>query len=258
LARADLTSTGRGNGGGAAASAGDRQPVGFQQWRDLLFLHWAMAPEAVRPLVPAELDLDVRDGRAWVTLIPFAIPESRPVGLPRALAMGLLEVNVRTYVRGADGEPGIFFWSLEASSLGAVAGARLLYGLPYFPASMSMKKDGARIDYTSRRRVGPSADLFVAWSVGERAGVAVPGTRDHFLVERYTLYVPRFGAMYRARVRHRPYPLHRAAVHRLSQSVLAAAGLPEPESEPLVQCSPGVDVDIFWLERAPSGRGRSR
>jgi uncharacterized protein YqjF (DUF2071 family) len=258
LAHADPARGGRGSGGDAVAPAVDRRPVGFQQWRDLLFLHWAMPPEAVRPRVPAGLALDLLEGRAWVTLIPFAIPEARPAGLPRALSTSLLEVNCRTYVRGPDGEAGIYFWSLEASSLPAVAGARLLYGLPYFPASMSTKKDAARVEYTSRRCIGPSAGLYATWSVGPPDGTAAPGTRDHFLVERYTLYVERAGAMYRARVRHAPYPLHQAAVHRFSESILAAAGVPRPHGEPLVHFSPGVDVDIFWLERVPGGANHPR
>ena len=112
-----------------------QRAVGFQRWRNLLFLHWAMPP-GIRPLVPAALELDLFEGAAWVTLIPFEIVESRPRGFPGALADRFLEVNLRTYVRGPGGEPGIYFWSLEASSLLAVVGARLLYGLPYFPARM--------------------------------------------------------------------------------------------------------------------------
>src|SRR5262249_61546554 len=89
-----------------------RKPVGFQEWRDLLFLHWEMSPGVIRPLVPRRLELDLFDGRAYVTLIPFAIPESLPVRAPRVLSSDLLEVNLRTYVLGPDGEPGIYFWSL--------------------------------------------------------------------------------------------------------------------------------------------------
>ena len=75
-------------------------------------------------------------------MIPFRIAESRPARAPRALATRFLEVNLRTYVRAADDEAGIYFFSLEASSLLAVAAARLLYGLPYFPAAMSDPKRG--------------------------------------------------------------------------------------------------------------------
>lgn len=204
--------------------------------------------------MPAGLDLDLFAGQAWITLIPFLIAESRPVGWPHLLAARLLETNLRTYVRGPDGEPGIYFWSLDASSLVAVLGARLLYGLPYFPATMSMRKEGARVDYTSRRRRGRPAELLVTWTAGEPIGLAASGTRDHFLIERYSLYVARWGRIHRARVRHRPYPLHHARVDSLTESLVSAAGLAAPEEPPLCHYSPGVDVDIFWPARIPSRR----
>ena len=91
-----------------------------------------MPVAAVRPLVPAVLEVERHEGHAWITLIPFLIAESRPAWLPRVLASAFLETNLRTYVRGPDGEHGIYFFSLEAESLPAVAAARLLYGLRTF------------------------------------------------------------------------------------------------------------------------------
>jgi uncharacterized protein YqjF (DUF2071 family) len=227
-------------------------PVGRQHWRDLLFLHWPVPPEVVRPLVPRPLEIDTLEGQAYVSLIPFAITGSRPRPLPRALSMSFLETNLRTYVRVAGGRPGIFFFSLEASSLAAVLGARAFYGLPYFPAIMARKKEGDRIVYTSRRKAGGGAGgaaLDVAWRVGPLIGTAAPGTREHFLVERYLLYVERRRRIYSARVRHQPYPLYRASVERMAESLLTACGLPAPTTLPLVQHSSGVDVDIFWLQQ---------
>jgi uncharacterized protein YqjF (DUF2071 family) len=234
----------------------ERGPVGYQQWRDLLFLHWRMPRDALRAVVPRGLDLDLFEGDAYVSLIPFLIAESRPVAFPRILSTCFLETNLRTYVRAEDGEAGIYFLSLEASSLLAVAAARLLYGLPYFPAAMSMRAEGARVVYSSRRRTGRGPGLDVVWSLGEPAGRAAAGTRDHFLLERYSLYVARAGAIYRARVRHRPYPLHRVAIESLSESLLSAAGLPPPTDPSLSHHSPGVDVEIFWLERVAADHAR--
>ena len=208
--------------------------VGFQRWRELLFLHWPMPPGKLRPRVPSALELDLFEGAAWVTLIPFAIVESRPLGFPGVLADRFLEANLRTYVRGPGGEPGIYFWSLEASSLLAVVGARLLYGLPYFPARMSMRRAGPRVEYASRRRLGGSAELRLGWTVAKVFGAARPGTLDHFLIERYALYAARMRGVYRARVRHPPYPLHRASIDHLSETLRAAAGIPTPE-----ESSPG-------------------
>ncbi|HET9922483.1 MAG TPA: DUF2071 domain-containing protein [Methylomirabilota bacterium] len=223
-----------------------------QRWRDLLFVHWPMPVEAVRPLVPSALDLDCHDGRAWITLIPFLIAESRPAALPRLLASAFLETNLRTYVRGPDGDAGIYFFSLEAESLPAVAAARLVYGLPYFFADMSRHVDGGRIAYASRRRGRRRAELQVTWTVGDPTGAAAPGTRDHFLIERYSLYVARRRGLYRGRVRHAPYPLCAATVERIATSLPAAAGLPEPAGSPLCHHSPGVDVEIFGLTSVPT------
>ena len=203
-----------------------------------------MPVAAVRARVPAGLELDLHEGEAWVTMIPFRIEDSLPAGAPHALAIGFFETNLRTYVRGPDGEAGIFFWSLETSSLLAVIGARVAYGLPYFPARMTMRRTGDRIAYTTRRWAS-GARLAVDWTVGAAIGSAAPGTRDHFLIERYALYAPRRGGLHRARVRHQPYPLREARVETLDESLLATAGLPAPDGPPRCHASPGVDVEIF-------------
>ena len=229
------------------------RPVGYQRWRNLLFIHWPVPAAALRPLVPRQLHLDLYEGRAYVSLIPFFVAESRPRGLPGTLAARFLETNLRTYVRSADGEAGIYFFSLDASSRLAVGLARLLYGLPYFPAVMSMRTEGLRTEYASRRQGAHDARLEVEWMLGSPLGSARAGTEDHFLIERYSLYVRRGGAIYRARVRHGAYPLQEVTIEYLSETLLGAAGLPAPSDPPLYHYSPGVDVDIFWLERVGSG-----
>jgi uncharacterized protein YqjF (DUF2071 family) len=224
------------------------RPVGHQSWRNLLFAHQPLAPDILGALVPRGLEIDTFDGTGWVTLIPFEIRASRPAGVPRALSVNFLEVNLRTYVRGPGGEPGIYFFSLEASSRLAAAGARLAYGLPYFAATIERHQDpdGATIRYASRRR-GSGAALAATWTVGPEAGTAALGSLDHFLIERYVLFAARAGRIYRARVRHRAYPLCGARVTALHESLTTAAGLPPfPPTPALVHHSAGVDVDLYW------------
>jgi len=210
-----------------------------------------MPVDVLRRLVPAELAIDTFDGQGWVTLIPFAVRASRPVGVPRAMAMSFLEVNLRTYVRAPDGEPGIYFFSLEASSWLAVAGARVSYGLPYFPAAMHCEqRAGGTTVYRSRRYGREHAALETTWTVGAPLDLAAPGTLEHFLIERYVLFVARRRRLYRARVSHHPYPLFRATVDELRESLCEAAGLTAmPFPPPVVHHSPGVDVDIYWRHR---------
>ena len=221
----------------------------YQSWRDLLFVHWAIPAAALRPLVPEPLEIESFADQTYVSLIPFQIAESRPASMPRLLVTGFLETNLRAYVRDEAGDAGVYFFSLDASSPLAVTAARFLYGLPYFSAAMSMRREGARIEYTCRRRTAPRAEVDVAWSIGDPVPLPAAESLDHFLIERYRLYVVRRAGLYRACVRHCPYPLRRVAVERLSQTMLDAAGLGRPPGPPLWHYSSGVDVEISWPER---------
>ncbi len=109
--------------------APNETPSGEQNWRELFFLHWSYAPEAIAPHLPSGMTLDLWEGRALVGVVPFLMRDVRPSWLPRALAMDFLETNLRTYVIVND-EPGVFFFSLEASAWLAVRAARTGWGLP--------------------------------------------------------------------------------------------------------------------------------
>jgi uncharacterized protein YqjF (DUF2071 family) len=225
-----------------------RSPVGLQRWRSLLFVHVRVPLERLRPLVPAALALDTFEGAAYVGVIPFAMHDVRPRRRlpPVPTAGAFLETNVRTYVTQG-GQPGVWFFSLEAASTLAVLGARAGFGLPYFRAAMSREENAGRIEYRSRRLwPGPRpATLEVTWEPGEPLGPAQPGTLEHFLVERYTLFALRRGRLIRGDVHHTPYPLRRARVLALSQTLLAAAGLPADGARTVDLASDGVDVDIL-------------
>src|SRR5579884_1274138 len=118
------------------------RPVLYQNWTRLTFLHWRYRPDAIGHLLPPGLELDTFDGAAWIGLTPFLLTGLRPPGLPVLPWLSQFpEMNVRTYVYGPDGERGIWFFTLEASRLAAVLGARLAYRLPYRWASMTVKDD---------------------------------------------------------------------------------------------------------------------
>src|SRR5207253_3706280 len=86
-----------------------------QTWEDLLFAHWRVDPELLRPRVPAGLELDIVDGAAWIGVAPFRLTGLRLRGLlPFPGASSFLELNVRTCVTAQD-KPGIWFFSLDAS-----------------------------------------------------------------------------------------------------------------------------------------------
>src|SRR5215471_8036474 len=125
-----------------------------QIWHDLLFAHWPVPPEALRPLVPPELPIDIFEGKGWIAVAPFHMSGVRPRGIPPLPGLSRFpELNVRTYTT-LDGKPGVFFFSLDAANLPAVRAARAFYHLPYFHARMKAHVDGDRVAYSSQRAGG--------------------------------------------------------------------------------------------------------
>lgn len=228
------------------------RPVMFQNWHDLLFLHWALPPESLRPLLPPGLDLDLFDGRAYVGLVPFTMTGVRPVGLPALPPLSNFhETNVRTYVHRAGRDPGVWFFSLDAANALAVRVARAWYRLPYHFARMSTSRDGEAVDYaTERLWPGPTpANCRVRyWPMGP-VGAAQPGTLEHFLVERYILYAYAPGRLYTGWVHHAPYPVQPADFADLEETMLAAAGIARPDAPPLAHYAREVRVRVYGLRR---------
>lgn len=226
-------------------------PVLHQRWHRLLFLHWRVAPDALRATLPRALDLDLWEGEAWVGIVAFALSRLRPSFLPPlpVLSRGN-EINVRTYVRRA-GEPGLWFHSLDIDNAVAVWGARIAYRLPYFHARMRMQADGARTTLAAvRNDARAAAARFDAeWETGAERASPVPGTREHFLLQRCTLFAGD-DAQWRARIRHAPWPLRSVRMARLDTTLLAAWGLAALDEAPLVHAlAHPLDVAIWAPER---------
>lgn len=218
-----------------------------QVWRHLGFLHWPIASDTIAPLLPPGLSVDTFDGVAYIGVVPFTIPLSRTPRLGLPVAPAFHELNLRTYVHREGRDPGVWFFSLDAASRLAVAGARLGYDLPYFYARISMEvSDGPSISYSSRRLGSGQAAEFSGRYVptGPAASAAV-GSLEFFLAERYLLYAWNGRRLSSARVHHAPYPLQPAAAFDVRQSLTGAAGLPAMDAPPpLVHYARVVDVRI--------------
>ncbi len=220
-------------------------------WDELTFIHWRFDPAVVQQLLPAGLTVHTFDGDAWVGLVPFMM-RVRPPGLPSVPWLTeFAETNVRTYVRGPDGSPGVWFFSLDAARLGAVVVARTTYRLPYFWSKMRTIRSGSRIEYRTRRRwPKPSGSSTVIVEIGEPFAPDELTSLDHFLTARWALYTASRTGFRHARVAHKPWPLTTAHLVAIDDTLVTAAGLPSPSGEPIVHYSSSVDVRIGWPRRA--------
>lgn len=220
--------------------------AGYQRWRSLLFMHWKVPIDKIRQLVPRQLELDLFDGEAYVGIVPFEMKGIRPHWCPETFAFDFLETNVRTYVV-CNNEPGVYFFSLEASSRIAVLAARAGWGLPYFHARMETSRLGDDFHYLSRR-TRTNVQHRVHYRRGKELGPSQPGTLEHFFLERYLLFVERYGHIWKGQVHHAPYPVEQAQIVAINDDLMAAAGLPAATDPPaFAHYSPGVDVEIHSL-----------
>ena len=226
-------------------------PIMYQSWDRLLFLHWPISVELLRPLIPERLGIDTFEGTAWIGITPFTMWGIRPVLFPAIPILSTShELNVRTYVY-LNGVPGVWFLSLEASNLLAVVGARLAFHLPYFQARMRLEEKGETLHFTSHRiHIGaPPADFEAIWTGGEALPQAPSGSLEFFLIERYCLYAAHGDRLYRARIFHAPWPLRRATLFSYASTIMASHGLPASSGEPLLhyQAAP-LHVEIWPLQ----------
>ncbi|HLJ91004.1 MAG TPA: DUF2071 domain-containing protein [Candidatus Angelobacter sp.] len=217
-----------------------------QNWHDLLFAHWEVSPQQLRPLVPMPLELDFFEGRAYVAVAPFHMSGIRARFLPPVPGTSRFpELNVRTYVH-YKGISGVYFFSLDAANRPAVWGARTAYNLPYFYAEMSSQQAENGIVYRSKRLDGPYRAEFRGryWPVSDPVR-RLPGSLEHFLTERYCLYAFRGRQLRRASIHHLPWPLQDAAAEIDLNTMAEAAGITLPASKPLLHFSRFLEV-LIW------------
>ena len=191
----------------------DAPHVMYQSWHDLLFAHWPIVANEMRARVPASLELDLFEGQAWISVVPFRMTGIRPRFLPPGPWLSAFEeLNVRTYVV-RDGKPGVFFFSLDAANPVAVRVARRYFHLPYFDAKMSLKYDGDWIEYRSTRthRGAPPAGFSARYRPTGPVFRVTAGSLEEWLTERYCLYAEdRVHRIWRTEIHHAPWPVQPA------------------------------------------------
>jgi len=220
------------------------------RWDDVLFAHWSVDPGVVAPTLPDGLAVDTYDGDAYLGIVGFRMDSIRPRGAP--FGRSFPELNLRTYVRSADG-PGVYFYNLDAADRIGVTLARALFELPYYRAEMRVEDGEDGIRFRSRRthRDAASARFDATYRPTGVAESVEPGSLDAFLTERYRFYTESEGGrLYRGDIEHPPWDLSEATLTVRENTLFEANGFDRPSGEPLVHHSPGIDVTAGRLRRA--------
>ncbi|QKW06692.1 DUF2071 domain-containing protein [Streptomyces sp. NA04227] len=221
-------------------------PLLTQQWLDLCFVHWAVAPELVAPLLPEGTVPDLHEGAAYVGLVAFRMHRVGWLGLPGVPYLGTFpETNVRLYSVDSHGRRGVVFRSMDASRLIPVVMGRLGFRLPYLWSRMTVRTVGDTVTYTSSRRWPGPRGAHSRLVVRPGEPIAEPTELEHFLTARWGMHNAFFGGAAYLPNHHPRWPLHRAELLTCEENLVEAAGFPAPTQAPAsVLWSPGVPVRL--------------
>jgi uncharacterized protein YqjF (DUF2071 family) len=209
-----------------------------QWWRDVTFVHWQVAPEQLRSVLPTSLRPDLFEGAGLVGLVAFRMAHTSVLGLPRVPYLGdFPETNVRLYTVDSIGRRGVVFLSMDAARLIPVLAGHRVLRLPYRWSRMSLRRNGTRVSYRCRHGRLRSA---ITIETGE--AIAEPTALEDFVTARW-------GIHHRGRyvaAEHPRWPLRRARLLDCRDQLLAAAGFAglAHQSPVSVLYSPGVPVAL--------------
>jgi uncharacterized protein YqjF (DUF2071 family) len=235
------------------------RPLFLADWIDAVFVHFAVEPADLQPQIPFELDLF--DGRAYLSLVAFTQRKLRPCfggRLTQWLSGPIAEhefLNVRTYVR-VHGEPAIHFIVEWIPNRLAIILGPPTYGLPYrfgqIEYRAGVEGDEFEGDVTADGRLS-----YRAMIPGDAPmEPAAPESLDEFLLERYTAFTCCRGVARRFRIHHAPWPQAPLELRLTEDSLLQNSGV-WPRSTRFIGASfsPGVhDVLIGWPQRIRAWR----
>ena len=226
------------------------EPLFYARWDRAVFIHYEADPATLQAQVPFELDL--RNGRAFVSIVAFTLSRMRPrfggrIGewLFKPIATHEF-LNVRTYVRHR-GETGIYFLAEWLSNPLSVRLGPRTFGLPYRFGRLAY--DHAQNGRAIRGTVeAPQGCLAYEGEVGGlEFNASEAGSLTEFVLERYTAFTQQRGRSRFFRVWHLPWGQAPAEIEVSADTLLASTGAWWNAAECVgANYSPGAEV---WMGR---------
>ncbi|MNG64758.1 hypothetical protein D3C87_773310 [compost metagenome] len=210
----------------------------YQEWLDLLFLHFQVDYDLLRPLVPAELQIDQHEGSCYVSLVAFKMQNIRPRYLPAFRPISdFYEINVRTYI-DQNGQKGVYFIHIEASKYLSALVAKKLSGLPY--EESTMMRDAQGYHNLNQER---GFSLKTIFEVTDE--FKIKSSLDTWLTERYCLYLDKSDGIYCFDIHHPEWPLFSVQLQECQLNYTTGDIHLHNENIALIHYSPGVQV-LAW------------
>lgn len=161
------------------------------EWRDLIMANYEVDPAILASRLPAGTQLDLHDGKCFVSLVGFMFLNTRVMDFLVPFHVNFEEVNLRFYVRReteSEVRRGVVFVKEIVPRYAIAQVARKLYGEPYECWEMSHDRTGHRVGYAWTK--GKCRNSLTV-SRGDNLGVPAEGSHGEFIIEHYWGYTKR-------------------------------------------------------------------
>ncbi|MFC4873193.1 YqjF family protein [Negadavirga shengliensis] len=171
----------------------------YQEWNNAVFLHWQVAYEEIRKFVPDDLEIDLFEGKPWVSLVAFTMEKVRPRKLPSFSPLSDFdEINIRTYVKH-NNKTGVYFLSIEGGTKISCQLAKALSALPYRYSKIERREN---IYYSENKQSNDK--LKIIYQVGRE--LKEKTELDKWLLERYALFQDTQASINEFEIHHAEWP----------------------------------------------------
>ena len=235
-------------------------------WRKLIMMQYEVAPALLERRLPPGLELDLYEGRAYVSLIGFLFDRVRLLRVPPPFHTRFEEVNLRFYVRrpmpdGSHRRGVVFLREIVPKPMITLI-ARALYGEAYATAPTAHRWSSQGPNARAVRHGTPPLEIEYEWKhrgqwnylgvqAGHRCVPMVASSMEEFITEHYWGYTKRRGggtAEYA--VEHGRWEVFPVQRYRVGCDFGSLYG---PDFAPLVDRAPdhvllaeGAPVSIRW------------
>lgn len=180
----------------------------YQEWNNALFLHYQVDLNELEKFVPKELEIDLFDGKPWISVVAFTMEKIRPKNLPYFPPISNFdEINIRTYVK-SNNKTGVYFLSIEGGKMLSCKIARGISELPY----RFSKIKRANQKYQSENSYF-NDKLDIQFTIGNK--ITKKTKLINWLTERYALFQDTDKSINEFEIHHLEWPINEINLSKL-------------------------------------------
>ena len=180
----------------------------YQEWNKVIFLHWQVEQTLIAPFIPHAMELDILNGKSWISLVAFDMNHIGVRSLPKLPHISdFYEINIRTYIF-CKGKPSVYFLSMEGSKRSSCNVLKAISKFPYQPSSMN------RTDFSYQSNNSMAKNSFdITYRL--KSEPIAKDEKDLWLTERYAVFQNYRNRLIEYDVHHLEWPIQSIDIKEL-------------------------------------------